>query len=136
MISHRQADIIDRVRNDQNPIGKKFMLAPGGYKSDDVIVAVDGRRVTLRDSKGRETTDDRQEFLGCRDGYAFYKENVADLMRMRVAFKESPHDEQGKIVSLDKGIITTENGKKFKAEEWPVWSYVNGRVLLYHDIVS
>jgi len=117
MISFRKADLIDKIKeNERNnsPVGKNFILVPYPWRSDTkkwIITAVSTNMVEYRRDKGMPQTLIVGEFLGCRDDKAFF---VNDTLDSENLIGLNLYVGRG---SADKGIIKTDTGQEFKAEE-------------------
>ena len=110
----------------------RYIVAPGGWGGEKhKIEAYDGHSVTYTYSDGRHFTERSPgKFLGCRDGYAFFQNQVKDLFNRAITMKATPHESLGHIVSLDRGIMETDQGHEIPAEKFNVWSYPEGRIIL------
>ena len=120
MISYRQADLLDSFAN--NPIGLILRFVPDTKVRDEVIVRETINKST--NTKGVETTylsASIGEFLGSRDGYAFYTRPVTKLnpidKRLWVQ-DEDGRNYLGIIESIKDGYYGLVDGTRLKSEEY------------------
>ncbi len=101
-------------------IGKKLMFIPPNYpeKNYGVIDMVDNVFSIAGNCNAR---NDR--YLGCRGPYAFFSEN--DHMGKRFFIDNV---DQGKLVSMHRGIYKTDKGLSFKAEDYNPINYNNAEI--------
>lgn len=124
MISYRKADIFERMRGDNNPIGKKMILVPNalGRYPDPTFTVIESDRNSVKTERDNGTfmRFEHKGFLGCRDDMAFYVNEhlqANELVGLWLYIRKNP-DSFGKILSADRGILRTESGQIFKAEDF------------------
>ena len=132
MISHRQADLLDRIKKQSDPVGKLYIMVPSigarEKQKHEVITRADltSGSMTVRKANGEIFTRTFHEFLGCRDGMAFFANSNGYPYIGKYLFIESEEgaagypieDSQGKITSMDFGIFKTDKGKSFPLEKY------------------
>ena len=67
---------------------------------------------------GEEQFKPWHKFLGCRDGYAFFQSiDFPDIVGYPLVLI-SDNEQHGTIISIDRGIIKTDTGEEFNAEDY------------------
>ena len=124
MISYRQADLLDSIS--QDPLGKIFRYVPDDTLRYDPILSL-----THNYHNGTPGIETQYlaaavgEFLGCRDGYAFYKRRdlnsnvVGKTLIVRYGEgNDAVSEPYGKIISLEDGYYHLSDGTKLKSEQY------------------
>lgn len=144
MISCR-ADLFQKFKETAFPeciIGKKLIYFPAAFQERmgwEIFGWKDGS--ILRDNKNYQSTDyaahqlgqnttDKQiwsqptytqaNYFGCRDGYAFFKNNHQPPDGKKVSIKDRVTDKstpQGTIVKFENGYVITDTGAKIEPEK-------------------
>jgi hypothetical protein len=126
MISYRKADLFERHKEANSPIGKPYRTVPYaiGYPNatNDVVTKIEGGDVwTSRTGFTTPSLTDTT-FLGVRHGIALfsnpYFKNLIGKGVFLWAGKDNSQKYVGKIVSMDDGIIKTDTGEKVDLLEY------------------